>query len=89
MKPMLKAPGSKLLKLKCDVLLSNFPFDLNLRRFIKELKRIMPGVSKVSVAAYRVPVQKGHLVDVRVRTRRPTGSAREAGAQTRSHFSLI
>ena len=26
-----------------------------------ELKRMMPGVKKVSVAAYRVPVQRGHL----------------------------
>jgi aspartate-semialdehyde dehydrogenase len=32
-----------------------------------ELKRLMPGVERVSVGAYRVPVQKGHLVDVRVR----------------------
>ena len=31
-----------------------------------ELKRIMPDVKRVSVAAYRVPVQRGHLVDVRV-----------------------
>ena len=38
-----------------------------------ELRRIMPGVSKVSVAAYRVPVQRGHLVDVRVRFKRPAG----------------
>lgn len=34
-----------------------------------ELKRIMPDVKRVSVAAYRVPVQRGHLVDVRVRFR--------------------
>ena len=32
----------------------------------RELRRIMPGIERVSVAAYRVPVQKGHLVDVRV-----------------------
>ena len=35
-----------------------------------ELKRLMPGVERVSVGAYRVPVQKGHLVDVRVRFKR-------------------
>ena len=40
-----------------------------------ELRRIMPGVSKVSVAAYRVPVQRGHLVDVRVRFKRPASAA--------------
>ena len=30
-----------------------------------ELKRMMPGVKKVSVAAYRVPVQRGHLAGYR------------------------
>jgi len=33
MKPKLKSPGSKRLKLKCDVLLSNFTFKFNLRRY--------------------------------------------------------
>ena len=32
-KPKLKPPGSKLLKLKCDVLPSNFAFKFNLRRY--------------------------------------------------------
>jgi len=32
-KPKLKPPGCKLLKLKCDVLLSNFAFKFNLRRY--------------------------------------------------------
>ena len=34
-KPMLKPPGTKRLKLKCDVLLSSFAFKINLRRSIK------------------------------------------------------
>ena len=45
-----------------------------------ELKRIMPDVKRVSVAAYRVPVQRGHLVDVRVRfgcAEKPTARAVE------------
>jgi hypothetical protein len=33
MKPMLKAPGSGRLKLKCDEPLSNFAFKFNLRRY--------------------------------------------------------
>jgi len=33
MKPMLKPHGTKHLKLKCDKLLSTFPFKFNLRRF--------------------------------------------------------
>ena len=32
-KPTLKAPGTKLLKLKCDKPLSNFAFKINLRRY--------------------------------------------------------
>ena len=34
-KPKLKPPGSKRLKLKCDVLLSNAAFKFNLRRYAK------------------------------------------------------
>ena len=33
MKPVLKAPGTKRLKLKCDESLSNFAFKFNLRRY--------------------------------------------------------
>jgi len=33
MKPMLKPPGTKHLKLKCDILLSTFAFKSNLRRY--------------------------------------------------------
>ena len=36
MKPKLKPPGSKRLKLKCGVLLSNFAFKFNLRRYTKD-----------------------------------------------------
>jgi hypothetical protein len=32
----LKAPGTKILKLGCDVLISSFAFKFNLRCFIKE-----------------------------------------------------
>jgi len=35
MKPMLKAPGTKRLKLKYDILLSSFAFNFNLRRYTK------------------------------------------------------
>jgi len=33
MKPMLKPPGTKHLKLNCDTLLSNSAFNFNLRRY--------------------------------------------------------
>jgi len=36
MKPMLKAPGIKRLKLQYYDLLSNFTFNFNLRRYIQE-----------------------------------------------------
>jgi hypothetical protein len=39
MKPILKPPGTKHLKLKCDALLSTFAFEFNLRRYIMELSR--------------------------------------------------
>ena len=38
-KPMLKAPGSKRLKLECDQLPSSFAFKLNLRHYIKAYKK--------------------------------------------------
>ena len=37
MKPMLKPPGTKHLKLKCDILLSSLAFNFNLRRYIKDV----------------------------------------------------
>ena len=37
-KPMLKPPGTKRLKLEYDGLLSTFTFNFNLRRYIKEHK---------------------------------------------------
>ena len=33
MKPVVKAPGTKRLKLQCDGSLSNFAFNFNLRRY--------------------------------------------------------
>ena len=39
MKPKLKPPGSKPLKLMCDILLSIFAFKFNLRRYTKFLER--------------------------------------------------
>ena len=36
MKPKLKPPGTKLLKLMCDILLSNFASKFNLRRYIPD-----------------------------------------------------
>jgi hypothetical protein len=36
MKPMLIAPGSEHLRLKCDILLSTSAFTFNLRRYIMD-----------------------------------------------------
>ena len=35
-KPVLKAPGTKRLKVNCDILLSNFAFKFNLRLYSAE-----------------------------------------------------
>jgi hypothetical protein len=40
-KPTLKAPGTKRLKLEYDVLLSNFAFRFNMRRYSKGLKMLI------------------------------------------------
>jgi hypothetical protein len=44
MKPTLKAPGSKRLKLKCDNPLSSFAFKFDLRRYNEALEEVMRAV---------------------------------------------
>jgi hypothetical protein len=39
-KPKLKPPGTKRLKLKCDILLSSFAFKFNLRRYIEAEEKL-------------------------------------------------
>ena len=51
MKPKLKLPGTKRLKLKRDILLSNSAFKFNLRRYIKRIQFIAD-VYKCPVGAY-------------------------------------
>jgi hypothetical protein len=41
MTPKLKLPGTKRLKLRCDVLLSSFAFNSNLRRYTKGEKPVL------------------------------------------------
>jgi len=48
MKPKFKAPGTKRLKPKCDIRLSNYALKFNLRRFIKEF---VVGLSNVGTDA--------------------------------------
>jgi len=63
MKPTLKAPGSKRLKLKYDGPLSNFGFNFNLHRYTKEKEHdrpiSLPGI--VSEAAPRHERSPRHL----------------------------
>ena len=40
-KPKLKPPGTKRLKLKCDILLSTSAFKFNLRRHTEDLKNLV------------------------------------------------
>jgi hypothetical protein len=44
MKPTLKAPGTKLLKLQCQKLVSSFGFNFNLRRYIQAKVAKLRGV---------------------------------------------
>ena len=50
MKPKLKPPRSKRLKLKCVVPLSNFAYKFNLRRYIP-LPAVGPGMTPQQAAA--------------------------------------
>jgi len=43
MEPILKPPGSKHLKLKCDIVLSTFAFKINLRRYSEVLSGMLAG----------------------------------------------
>jgi hypothetical protein len=59
-KPTLKAPGIKLLKLQCDMLLSIFAFKFKLRRYNEEVLRLilaaaaaMPGEALASLVVGR------------------------------------
>ena len=53
-KPTLKAPGPKRLKLKCDVLLSTFAFKFHLRRYIEELVACIKQIMSASAASTEV-----------------------------------
>ena len=57
-KPMLKPPGTKRLKLNCDVLLSTFAFKLYLRRYIQA------GIQPV-LARQGLPVCARHVIGCR------------------------
>ena len=71
MKPTLKAPGTKRLKLKCHRLLSTFAFDFNLRRYITTSKlqcesphRRFPGMAVVTVSMDGMMFSGGHVSTV-------------------------
>jgi hypothetical protein len=53
-KPTLKAPGIKLLKLKCDVLLSNYAFKFNLRYYIQA--RLAALAARLEAGAHTPPL---------------------------------
>jgi hypothetical protein len=48
-KPQLKPPGNKRLKLNCDVLLSTSAFKFNLRRYNEESLVLAPGNAVVGL----------------------------------------
>ena len=69
-KPTLKAPGTKRLKLKCDILLSTSAFKFNLRRYTEQ------AASAVVTANGRVPT--GGSVPLVIRFADSHGKARRA-----------
>jgi len=58
MKPMLKAPGTRRLKLNVDKLLSSFAFNVNMRRYIKETRGVLLASEKAtpSSAEFQVAI---------------------------------
>ena len=64
-KPVLKAPGTKRLKLTCDELLSNYAFKFNLRRYIKGalvVARVVSGEEFVVTVVDLEPMQAAESV---------------------------
>jgi hypothetical protein len=55
-KPTLKPPGTKRLKLEFDVLLSNFAFKLNLRRYTKVQQLARVWARRLEAGAYTRPL---------------------------------
>jgi len=51
MKPVLKAPGTLLLRLGCDEPLSNFAFNINLRRYTEQWRLLKRSADKHVAAA--------------------------------------
>jgi len=54
-KHKLKAPGTNILTLKCDVLLSTFAFEFSLRRYIKAWPNAPGGACSAAVSAVIAP----------------------------------
>ena len=60
MTPKLKPPGTKHLKLKCDVLLSTSAFSFNLRRYsvlhVNDLRELHSAVDALLAGAHTPPI---------------------------------
>jgi hypothetical protein len=92
MKPVLKPPGTKYLKLKRDVLLSNFAFTSNLRHYTMAVRPststgISSGAASTSAAAAAATAEEAELEQRLQRFVFSRDAAQLAGADTRSHFS--
>ena len=60
MKPKLTPPGSKRLKLKCDILLSHSAFKFNLRRYTKWHKGDNCGIGVDHTIYSRIEARSDH-----------------------------
>jgi hypothetical protein len=80
MKPELKAPGTKRLKLKCDILLSTHAFSCNLRRYkLVDLTKSNPFFRRLEPSVQYEICKKCKAVRLGV-------DELVAGAETRPHF---
>jgi len=60
-KPTLKVPGTKRLKVQYDELLSSFPFKFNLRRYIEVREELAAAAAAAVVGRCRLTVSKLEL----------------------------
>ena len=77
-KPLLEAPGTILLKLRCDGPLSNVAFKLNLRRYIEG---VCADAASFDISATHLAAAVGEAQEAF-----EIAAADEAGAYTRPHL---
>ena len=86
-KPMLKPPETKRLKLKCDILLSTFAFNFNLRRYSEEPGRLLHHAHWQGLTLARISAQPEPFVSLTDR-RQPAYPSKSAYVELKEWRSV-